>query len=59
MLDKLRKRQVPTHIAKMTEIPIRQELIKPAIRKIGNNKSLGPDGLSADEFYHKHNYLKT
>ena len=50
MLDTLREKPIPDHIAKRTEGPITKEQIKTAIRKLGNNKSPGPDGLPA-EFY--------
>ena len=50
MLDTLREKPIPEHIVKRTEGPIPKEQIKTAIRKLGNNKSPGPDGLPA-EFY--------
>ena len=50
ILDTLREKPIPEHIAKRTEGPITKEQIKTAIRKLGNNKSPGPDGLPA-EFY--------
>ena len=50
MLDTLREKPIPEHIAKRTEGPLTKEQIKTAIRKLGNNKSPGPDGLPA-EFY--------
>ena len=45
MLDTLREKPIPEHIAKRTEGPLTKEQIKTAIRKLGNNKSPGPDGL--------------
>ena len=50
MLDTLREKPIPEHIAERTEGPITKEQIKTAIRKLGNNKSPGPHGLPA-EFY--------
>ena len=50
ILDTLREKPIPEHIVKRTEGPITKEQIKTAIRKLGNNKSPGPDGLPA-EFY--------
>ena len=50
LLKTLSDDPIPKYIAKRTNGEITKEQIKFAIRKLGNNKSPGPDGLPA-EFY--------
>ena len=50
LLKALSDDPIPKYIAKRTDGEITKEQIKFAIRKLGNNKSPGPDGLPA-EFY--------
>ena len=50
LLKTLSDDPIPKYIAKRTDGEITKEQIKFAIRKLGNNKSPGPDGLPA-EFY--------
>ena len=48
LLKALSDDPIPKYIAKRTDGEITKEQIKFAIRKLGNNKSPGPDGLPAE-----------